>query len=265
MFGAGALGGFFAGLLGIGGGPIYVVIFTTFVHQFYGASLTEAELVKVIIANTLFAKLFAGLSGVIKQIRLKNFYPKTVLTIAIPAICLTIGTSILLRNVNYSETTFSILFILILIPLIYNMLVENKEKKRFNQPFNIKVIFLNLVGVISGVITALTGLGGGFTIIPLLNSLFNIKIRKVISISLGVIFINSSCISLYYLFFAGKIGYPYTFGMISFSLCLPVIIGVILLAPIGVIMSRKLSPFQLRLTFVVFCLLIIAKTIYGII
>lgn len=242
-----------------------MVIFTTFVHQFYGGILTEGELVKVIIANTLFSKLFAGLSGVIKHIKLNNFYPKTVLTIAVPAVCCTIGTSLLLRNVQYSQKTFSILFILILLPLIYNMLVVNKEKKRFNQPFNIKVIFLNMVGVISGTVTALTGLGGGFTIIPLLNSLFNIKIRKVVSISLGVIFFNSSSISLFYLFFAGKIGEPYTMGMISFILCLPVIIGVVLLAPIGVIISRKLSPFQIRLTFVVFCLLIIAKTIYGII
>ncbi len=60
LFLTGIIGGFLAGLLGIGGGPIYVVIFTEFIPKLYGALLSGPETVQLIIANTIFARMFAG-------------------------------------------------------------------------------------------------------------------------------------------------------------------------------------------------------------
>lgn len=259
---AGAIGGFLAGLLGIGGGPIYAVILGEYVPMVYQTQVTESELIQMVIANTVFARMFAGCSGSWQQYKLNNFHLKPVLTIAAPAIIMSLTLSSILSKINYSKTTFSIIFILLFLPLLYKMITDNKEKKRFNQPYRIKVFFLNMVGFLSGSVTALAGLGGGFVVTPLLNALFNIKIRKVISISLGVVFIVSSSFTLFNLFIRSvETDIPWTVGLISLPLSLPMIVGVIAVAPLGVRTSKKLTPYRLRMIFIVFCIFIILKTL----
>ncbi len=261
---AGIVGGFLAGLLGIGGSPIYSVIFSDFIPNLYSNQITENEVVQLIISNTIFAQLFASASGCWQHYKRRNFYPKTILTIAIPAIFVSLLLTYLLSTVSYSKNTFSIIFILLFIPLLYKMLVDNPNKKRFNQPYRIKVIMLNLIGCFSGTITALSGLGGGFILVPLLNSLFNIKIRKVLSISLGIILVVSSVLTFYNLFLSQlSTTLPYSYGTICFSLVLPVVFGVVIAAPLGVYVGKKLSPYQLRIIFILFCVAMIIKTFFS--
>ncbi len=262
LFGGGIIGGFLAGLLGIGGGPIYVVLFSIFIPKLYGGEITEAQTIQLIIANTVFARFFAALSGCWKHYRMNNLYLKTAIAIAIPAAMMSlIGISIL-SKMNYNKTFFSIIFILVFIPLLYRMIVDDKNKKNFNHPYRIKVLFLNMTGLISGTVTALAGLGGGFVVVPLLNSLFNIKIKKVVSISLSVISMVAFSVTVFYLSqYKVDINDPYIFGAISLSLCLPVIAGVMFAAPWGVKMSNQVSPYKLRVLFIAFCVFIIAKTL----
>lgn len=259
------LGGFLAGLLGIGGGIIYIFIFTEFIMRLYGnIEFTESDMVKMVIANTIFTTTFASLSGLIKHYRMDNLDIKAILPIAIPASLASVCVTYLLSFINYSKAVFSILFIILLFPLIYRMLISKKEEKKFSKIYHIKKKYLILVGIFSGSMTALSGLGGGFAIVPFLNNLFNIKIHKVVSISLGVIFCVALSNTIFQLFFNNNINnISYTYGSINLLLSLPVITGVLLTAPLGVIASKKLSPYTIRMLFVSFCILLIVKTIYN--
>ncbi len=263
MFVAGAVGGFLSGLLGIGGGPIYVSIFTYFVTKLSGGSVSSTDYVKIVLAHTSFSTMFAALSGCIKQYRLNNFYWRTSVAIAIPSIIASILMAELLVNIRYNKTAFSIIFILSLLPALYRMLVDNPNKKRFNHPRSIKRLMLNITGITAGSVSALTGLGGGFVIVPMLNSLFNIKIRKTTSISLGVIAMTSAALALYYMlrFNFLEVQLPYMLGAISFPLLVPVLLGVAIFAPFGVSFAKRLTPLKIRLTFSAVCLLVIANII----
>lgn len=267
MVSAGMLGGFLAGLLGIGGGIIYIFIFTEFIVRLYGdIGLTESDMVKMTIANTIFTTTFASLSGVIKHYRMDNFDIKTVLPIAIPASIACILVTYLLTFITYSKTTFSILFVILLFPLIYRMLTTKKEEKKISGIHHIKKKYFILVGIFSGSMTALSGLGGGFAIVPFLNNLFKVEIHKVVSISLGVIFCVAFSNTIFQLFFNNTINnIPYTYGSINILLSFPVIIGVLLAAPLGVMASKKLSPYTIRMLFVGFCMLLIIKILYNVI
>jgi len=150
--------------------------------------------------------------------------------------------------------------------MLVRMILIPKDQKKFNQPQSIKTVFLIGTGIISGIFTALSGLGGGFAIIPLLNGLFNIKIRKVLSISLGVIMVVASSLTIYNLLFTRLSHTPdYTIGTVNFSFTLPVLAGVFISSNLGVITSQKLSPAQLRYGVIIFCVVIIGKTIWDII
>lgn len=263
---SGLVGGFLAGLLGIGGSPIYVIIFSSFIPKLYGEQLSESETVHFVIANTIFARTFASLAGCWKHYQMNNWYPKIILLIGIPATIVSLITLYCLSKINYSKIAFSITFIVMLLPLLYKMVTDDKNKKSFNQPHRIKTGYLYVVGVVTGVISALSGLGGGFVLIPILNGFFNVKIRKVTAISLGVILFMSIFMCLLYLFLlTPSTSIPYTYGAISLSLAIPVMIGVLLGAPFGVLVSKKLQPFTIRLIFILFCSIIILQTLIDLI
>src|SRR5436190_15819848 len=59
---------------------------------------------------------------------------------------------------------------------------------------------LGVVGMAGGSISALSGLGGGIVIIPILNSFMKIDIRKASSISSGVIMGTALMMTIYNLF-----------------------------------------------------------------
>lgn len=265
MFSAGAVGGFLSGLLGIGGGPIYVTIFTYFAVKLTGNSLSSTDYVKVVLAHTSFSTMFAALSGCYKQYKLNNFYWQTSVAIAIPSIIASVLMAEILARVSYNKFTFSVIFILSLLPALYKMLVDNPNKKKFNPPLSIKKLMLNITGITAGSVSALTGLGGGFVIVPMLNSLFNIKIRKTTSISLGVIAMTSTALATYYLirFDFPDIQLPSMVGAISFPLLVPVLLGVVSAAPLGVVFAKKLTPLQIRWVFGTVCILVIANVIRG--
>ncbi len=263
---AGAIGGFLAGLLGIGGGPVYALIFLEFIGILYGDKVSEAEKIVLVVSNTNFAKIFAGLAGCWQQYKLNNFYLRPVLNIALSGSIVAILLTWWLSTINYSEKAFTIIFILLFLPLLYRMFADNKERKNFNQPYRIKILYLHLVGILNGIVTALAGLGGGFVIVPLLNSLFNIKIRKVFSISLGAILVVSIFISIFnVLFFSIETPLPHLYGTISLALSMPVVVGVLIATPLGVKASRRLTPYSLRILFIIFSILIIAKNVFSLI
>jgi len=263
LFGTGLFGGFLAGLLGIGGSPIYVFAFTIFITQKFGDVLNSDEQVKMIIANTSFAKIFAALSGSIKHLRNNNFFWKPVLLISIPAIFIALATSYFLQGITYSKKTFSIIFIVLLIPLLLRLIIQkNEDTESFVDSGSVAFSY-SLLGGFAGLIAAVSGLGGGVLLVPVLNSFFRLKIKQVVSISLGVILLTAIAVTIYYwLFYDFSTLIPGTIGGISLELSLPMIIGVVLAAPIGVSFSTKLSPTTIRILFVGICLIIIGKTIF---
>lgn len=258
----GLLGGFIGGLLGIGGAPIYLVVYWHIMPILY-PSIDDVTATQLVIANAVLVRTFAALSGCYSHYRNDNLYLDTVIAISIPATLVSLALIILLSHVHYTKTIFSICFILFFLPLLYQMFRADFSKKNFNQPNRIKVFYLNGIGVVCGLVTALTGLGAGFVVVPMLNNFFNIKLRKVASISLSVILLSSVFIVFYYLiFYRISVDLPYTIGALSLPLAIPVIIAGLISSPLGVAFARRLAPSQLRHTFIVFCILIIGHEIW---
>ena len=250
-------------MLGIGGAPIYLGLYWYVVPTMY-PGIDEVVATQLVIANTVLVRTFAALSGCYSHYRNNNFYFDTVIAISIPATIVSLLLIIALSYIQYTKTLFSIFFILIFLPLLYQMFRADFSKKSFNQPNRVKVFYLNIIGVFCGMVTALTGLGAGFVVVPLLNNFFNIKLRKVASISLGVIFLSSIFVVFYYAFFRYRdiVAFPYSIGALSLPLSLPVIISGFIASPWGVALSRRISTNRLRVIFLIFCLLIIAHELW---
>lgn len=262
LFLSGCIGGVLSGLLGVGGGIIYVVVLGYYLNQF---GLDQIDIVKYIISNSAFAVFFAGVSGSIKQIRSRNYFFKEVIITAVPAIISSLLIVYLILYFDwYSKKRFSIFFIFMLTLFMYRMFKPNSGDSKFKEKDRIPLKRYTFVGFITGVFSALSGLGGGVVMVPVLAGFFKLKIKKVISISLGIMPFFTLSMTLFYAFsnnpplkeIKGAIGY------IIPSLVIPMSIGVILCSPLGIRISHRLLPRAIKIIFAIVLLLVITRMIY---
>jgi uncharacterized membrane protein YfcA len=239
LFISGLLGGFIAGLVGIGGGVIYI-FFIPFALHYLGVPL--AEIPQYTIANSFFAILFASMSANYVLYKKNLFFIKEVLTVGLFAIVSSIITlKFIVNTAWYSIEIFNAVVIVLLIYMLFSTLVS--AKKAFISDLGaLQTWALGLVGAAGGFIAALSGLGGGIVIIPMLNSLMKVDIKEASSISSGVIMLSAMFITLANLMEEPL--YPFRFynsGYIIFPISLAISLGVIIASPFGVKVSRKLS------------------------
>jgi uncharacterized membrane protein YfcA len=78
----GSIGGFLAGLLGVGGGMLFIPV----IHEYLnGYSLTTDEIVKYTLGNSIALVFISGVSGTFRQIKMGTWDWKQSLQIGIPA------------------------------------------------------------------------------------------------------------------------------------------------------------------------------------
>jgi uncharacterized membrane protein YfcA len=262
LFIAGILGGFIAGLIGIGGGVVYIFIIPIALRYLH---VPEQEIAQYTVANSIFAILFASASANYVLIRLKVFYKREVIIISLLAIIFSLLTLHFIVNTSwYSMDTFNITIVLLLLYMLYTTLWS--ANKVFVFPLtSLKKWKLGLLGVASGIIAALSGLGGGIIIIPVLNSFMKIDMRKAGSISSGVIMLTALIMTIFNLFENPVHQFKYSMGYIVFPISLMISLGVVLASPFGVKIARKVSSSTISYIYAAFLIVVILKKIIELI
>ena len=258
LFLAGLIGGLISGLLGVGGGIVYIVILPI-AFQFIG--IPNAEIAQFTIANSLFGTFFAGLFATFSHYKHGEFYPKQILTISISSILAGILSLYFLVNTPlYSKEVFNIVVIFLLGAMLFSTLSNAKKQTSFKETTNKSKRILGFTGVSAGLTASLTGLGGGIVIIPLLNQGFKMGVKKAKAISLGVITLTSSAMVVFNLFQVPMevIEVNHT-GYILFQVTGPLIVGTLLTARWGVKLSRKMKASAVSYLFSSFITLVIIK------
>ena len=232
------------GVLGSGGSILTVPIMVYLLHV-NAVDATGYSLFVVGITSTI---------GCAAYFRKKLVDVKTAAIFAVPSIVSVFLTRQFLMpaipNPVFVSPSFSlskeflimILFALLMMVIAYNMIrkagfreTEEKELKTSN------LIWLLSIGFVSGILTGILGVGGGFIIIPALVLLANIPIRMSVGTSLLIIAFNS---------ISGFVGdviekhelmdYKFLLTFVSFS-----VVGIF----IGFRLTLKLYPAQLKKMF----------------
>lgn len=264
LFFSGIIGGAIAGLLGLGGGIFYILVLP-FVLVWFGIPAEESS--AFVVANSLIGIAFATGTSLFKEVKSIKTYYKESLLIAIPAVIISLlSTALIVHSPWFSKQIFSGFVILLMIFILIQMQwKQNHQNNTTVTNHTIKPRSGILSGALAGFISALSGLGGGIIIIPLLQIVFHQSVRKAKLISLVMIFLSSSFISIQNLF--SNPAYPITqmksIGYILPAIAIPIVLGVFVGSPIGVRWSRKTSDKRLNQAFILFVFLVLLEKVSG--
>lgn len=264
LIGIGLIVGFYSGVMGTGGNVIFIPILDAMLTA---RGVHDEELVKSVIAHSLIITLFNGLFVSYRHYRANNFYPKQAIITALPGMVLaTITTQLIATSDWYNKTSFNLVFASMLLLLVAKLFTDRKSGVVAATEKSSRALFL-ITGSITGILTALSGLGGGIVLIPAFTDVMKMSIRKAVSISISVISLLALPISIRYLTVETPPDFPTLrmgFGYISLGIIFPILIGVFIGAPFGVKIAHKVSPLTIRLTFASVILFVCIKTLYNI-
>lgn len=265
LFILGCFGGFLFGMVGIGGNVLYIPIFSFLLTRL---GFHDEELSRAIIANALLILVFTGSAVSWKQFRVGNFFLREILlTASTGVLAAVILTGVIKSGDWYNKKMFDMVFTLMLSITLFRLFTV---KPKQNPPSNtlttslLTIPFL-LVGLFTGSMTALSGMGGSIVMIPLFTEFVGLEMKKAHSISVGVVPIMALSISIYYCFGqpnilplpVGQVGY------LNFKMAAPVILGSILTSPFGVQAAHRVKPITQRLVFASIVGIVLLKMILN--
>ncbi len=252
----GILGGFLSGLLGVGGGIIFIPVFD---YMFRSQGVEGEELVRFILANSFLAILFAGMFSSIKHWKMGNFHMREVLTIAIPAtISGTLLSQVITSAAWYKEIYFKLVFIFVILFTLWRTWVASR-KSSIKTDGEYHTPTYGFIGLGTGLISAISGLGGGVVMIPLLTMLGKLDIKKASAISISVIPIMILPFLLVYALGQPTYHFEYSFGYMQFQFILPIVAGIFLGSPFGVRMGQRMKSKNLQIVFSILLIIIVAR------
>jgi uncharacterized membrane protein YfcA len=256
-FAIGALAGFLAGLLGIGGGLVVVPVLSVVLHQLDIVAPQSAFLVAV--ATSLASIIFTSFSSAYSHHRHGNIdWPLAGWII----VGVTVGAALSSSMAGwFSVRALKMIFSMTLIFVALRMVFSASAATDPMAPRPSKWIVVPL-GTVIAALASLIGIGGGALIVPMLTQL-HFDVRK----SIGVAAVGGTCIAL-----VASIGYILT-GWQQYALSdwflgyiyLPALAGIIststLFAPLGVKVVHRLPIKVIRRLFSAFLLMVAIKVL----
>ena len=252
----GAIVGVMAGLLGIGGGLIIVPVFLFLSSYFLQIDLEHA--MPMAIATSLSTVIFTGLSSARTHYKLGNIDKSTVGYIAIGiAIGATLGAAF---ATQVSGVMLKRIFAVLVIVIAFQMIFGR------NRVSDIKLAkpALSGIGLGSGFISALMGIGGGAILVPVLVW-FQMNIKKAIGCAslCGVVIAIFGTLS----FIINGLNKPflpeYALGYVYLPATFGIVITSMLTAPIGAKLTQTLDTQKLKRIFAIFLVLVSIRMIIG--
>lgn len=261
LFLLGSFGGFMSGFLGVGGGIIYVPVLDYFLSKYFH----DTELVKAVLANSLFVIMFSAAVASYKQYKLGNLFFKEIIQTLLPGMAsVVIMQTLINKGTWYSRDVFLYFFLSMLLFVVFKMFLS-KPKTIIAESTKADNYKYNITGAFAGIVTAMSGLGGGVIMTPVFTEWMKLDIKKASAISTVVILGFAIVIGILNLNVVPQNSISnFQFGYILLPIALPLIIGTFLFAQMGVKTAQKSKSQTIRITFASFASIVLLKVIYEI-
>lgn len=249
--------GFFAGLLGIGGGTLMVPVLTTL---FALQGMPHQHIVHLALASSMASIVLTSLSSMRSHHGHGAVLWPVVWRIAPGIVLGTLGGSLMAASI--SARGLSLFFAGFVLLISLQMLRSAKPKPSRQLP---GTVLLSLVGLIIGGISALVAIGGGALSVPFL-SWCNVKMQQAIGTSAAIGLPIAVAGTLGYLLSGWQIaGLPeFAFGYVYLPAVLFIDVSSVLTAPLGARLTHRLPVAALKKLFAGLLLLLAGKMLHTV-
>lgn len=233
LFLLGLTGGFFSGLLGIGGGIIMVPLLL-YIPSLVGIG---AITMKTAAGITMVQSLAGSFSGLLVHRKNKFVHFHLVLYMGSSGIIGSLIGSVFSKHLE-SEVMLGIFAIMALIATMIMYLLNNDKDDEISvEDITFNKYLAVLVALIVGLLGGIVGQGGAFILIPLMLYVLKIPTRIALGSSVGIAFLSA---------LAGFVG-KWSTGQIPFVMALVLVAGSVLGAQLGGYLSKRMNTSGLRL------------------
>ncbi len=254
--GIGFVAGIATGMFGIGGGIIYVPTL------FFTLSLFLAEntyLPYIVIATSLFAGSFGATGAFVNHYKAENVNIRMSFLLAAGSIISAVTIPQIVVQLN--PKIFKIILCSILILVAIRMFLENESLQK---KLTINKYFLIPLGILVGLVSTVTGLGGGVLFVPILIYLYSFEIKAAVGTSTLVV-------ALTMIFSAATYGLMeidnnhslFQIGYINLIAGLPLGIGALLGSKYGVKLVFRFKSLIIKRLFAALLVVLLIKILFS--
>ena len=247
--------GFFAGLLGIGGGLILV---TLMVYLFTVQGFPEDRILHIALGTSIASIVFTSISSLLAHHK-HGAVRWDIVRTAVPG--LIVGTLLGTLVADQLKSKYlAIFFVIFVYYSAMQMFFNAKPKPSRQLPGRLGLL---LASVLIGVLSALVGVGGGIMTIPLM-SMCNVPMRNAIG--------TSAALGLP-IAIAGTIGFivtglgkdhlpPFSVGYVYLPALIGIVIGTLVTVPWGAKMAHTLPVSSLKKIFAVILFILATRMLW---
>lgn len=123
--------------------------------------------------------IFSAANASLKHIKHKNFYKKAIVPIALGSIIGPIPGNYICYIID--DTSRIIFFAVVIFVLAFKILLFRNKNDSDRANFNFWWMFA--IGILMGMISSMTGLGGGAVLVPMLTVFLHFDIKKAVGLS----------------------------------------------------------------------------------
>ena len=231
LFTLGLIGGFFSGLLGIGGGIIMVPLLL-YVPSLIGL---EAISMKTAAAITIVQSMAGSFSGLVVHKKNNFVHPKLIIYMGSGVVLGSLLGSFFSKQIQ-GEVMLGIFASMALIATVLMFIPCKKDEDLPVESVEFNKYLAFSVALFVGVLGGIVGQGGAFILIPLMLYVLKIPTRIALGSSVAITFL-SACAG-----FIGKWGT----GQIPFEMAIVLVAGALIGAQLGGRLSNRLQTASLR-------------------
>lgn len=245
--------GFVGSFLGIGGGAIIVPVLIFLFPDTPLKAIVGISLGTIMINSVLNATSFYTKYGSAPWMSSKKFILGT-----IPGAILG---SVLLFYIP--EESVKILFAFFLLMQAFKLTYKAYRKETHSK---VKELSYSLIGFLGGIISSLTGLGGGAVFVPLIKSSTNINTKYISVVSNHIMILATFIGLLPFWTLTEKTMLPFMqfeIGIINFFIILVLVLSSFISRPIGVRFNDKISEQKKSMTLAIVFLVLAIKILVN--
>lgn len=258
--GLGAIAGFLGGLLGIGGGIIVVpalIFLFDYLGFFNDPAFPENTAILVVLGTSLASIVFTTMGSAAAQWHrraidwqiVKSWIPYLVIGAFIASF-------VAKALPAFSTKLFIGMFIFCVAMTVLFDFAPDPERKLPNR------LVTGIVALFGGLICGLAGIGGGNVVVPTLL-FFNTQVRKATAIASTLGFAISAAGTIGYILNGIGLNIPNAVGYIYLPAIVPLAIGALVFAPLGVFLAHRMRSGLLRKTFGILMIVVSARMVYS--